>query len=280
MNRIWRHPIDKALAEESFRLFGGDLTVFVNGARRNPNNLTLLSTRAKDAALLGMVTGQMSAGEAAKHLRLASQALGALFAAASNPSVTVPLGYDDEEVTFASPIDDSIVHVGRWLDAFFLAMLCRDWNTIDLLEQTPAEVLSRSRTRSPEYRYIWREAMIAFGQNKGNAAGLLLQAIEATDPERDDIHAPDWTLWLDVPRLAALTYLAGSEPEFQQAMEDAVTRHKQFYSKKQDRRRDWDGFYALNLMGIGTLADLRRMPCEIDSDYWVTEWVEGGCFGA
>lgn len=279
MSRIARHPIDQGIVAESFPMIRERLPFFLDKAHENPNNLTFLIDYARDTAVLGMVTGKIEPQEAAKHLRLASQAYGALFAAASHDTVTVPLGYDDEEATYSAAVDDSIVHVARWLDGFFLAALCRDWNTLGLLEETPIEVLQRSRTVSPEYRFLWMRAMLAWGQNSDATTTLLLQAMDATDPERADIFAPDWVLYQDVPRIAALTYLFHGESEFLPTMQDAVAKHKTFYSKKTERRRDWKGFFALSLMGIGALANFRGVPCEIDSEYWVEEWVSGECFG-
>ncbi len=274
MSRQTRHKIDTAHIRKTYPTIRERLPFFFDAAKRNATNLTFLITYGCDIALLGSVAG-IESQEAADCLLLASQAHGALFAAAQNSTVTVPLGKEGETVTYSGGVDDSIVHASRWLNGFYLAALCRDWETIEILEQTPQEVLTRSRTRCPEYMLILVQALQAFTQNSRTATALFLKAMAATDPERADILAPDWVLYQDVPRIAALTYLFHKEPEFLPTLTDALAKHKTYYSKTAERRRDWSGFLALNLMGIGALAAMRGIEYEIDSEYWLTDLVQG-----
>lgn len=272
-----RHKIDREQIANIYPVIRGKLPFFLDAAKRNASNLTLLISYACDTALLGSVVG-IEGQEAADCLFLGSQAHGALFAAAQNATATVMLGKQGEAVTYSGGVDNSIVHASRWLNGFFLAALCRDWETLEILEKTPQEILTRSQTVCPVYMLILVQALQAFAQNSSAATDLFLKAMDATDPERADIHAPDWVLYQDVPRIAALTYLFHRELEFAPTLQDALSKHKLYYSKTAERRRDWTGFLALSLMGIGALATMRRLDFEIDSEYWLPDFVRGDYF--
>jgi hypothetical protein len=93
------------------------------------------------------------------------------------------------------------------------------------------------------------------------------KALTATDPDREDIRAWDWTLRLDVPRMELLFYALTRDNDFAGALDKAVVRHKEYWTKTEERRRDPIGFLAIELVSLAVIARDRQIPISIDSEY-------------
>lgn len=252
------------------------MPIFVVGARRNPSNLTLLASNAEDVAA-GSAILTPDSPEVLTYLRLAAQAHAALFAvaAAGGAAVEVPLG-EDSAVLYETRVDTSIVHASRWIHGFYLAALCRDERSLDFLCATPAEVLHQGPTRSPEYRDHMVEALRGFHTGAEDTSKRILKAMEATDPDRDDIAKPDWVLHIDVPALELLFHVNSRDLDFAPALEKALALHKKYWGKSEGQRRNWDGYLAIAPMAMAALAHDRGIPFDVSSDYLPTSLICGG----
>jgi hypothetical protein len=265
--RIQRHAIAPDFLQPRFETTQKAMPTFIAGARRDPNNLTLLASNALDMAAAGSVLTP-DAPMISELLLLASRAYAALFAIATaqGDRVEVPLEQGKNAV-YETLVDGSLVHASRWIHAFLLASLCRDVSSLNLLCRTPVEMLRASVTRGPEYRYAFIEALIDFRYGLADTNKKILRAIKETDPERDDIVKPDWVLHLDVPLLEMLFYVNTQDADFAKSLEKAVTLHKKYWDKTPERRRSWDGFLAVNILGMAALARDQGLEFDVDSEY-------------
>lgn len=267
MVRINRHAIDPHVLTSRFETTQNNMQTFIQGARRDPNNLTLLASNALDLAAAGSVLTPDSL-MIAERLLLASRAYAALLAVASAQGARIEVPLDEgKPAAYETRVDGSIVHTSRWINAFLLASLCRDTASLDLLCKTPMELLRSSVTRGPAYRYAFIEALIGFRYGLPDTSKKILRAVEETDPEREDIAKPDWVLHIDVPLLEMLFYINSRDPDFAKALEKAVTLHKKYWTKTPLQKRKWDGFLAVNVMGMAALATDQGLEFDVDSEY-------------
>ena len=273
---IPRHKIDREAVQRRFDSTVANLNVFINSVGRTPNNLTLLASNALDVVMCGSVVAPDS-----PHIRpalgLASRATAALFAVAAAETFPIEVVVTEgPPVRYTFAPESSLVHPNRWLDGFFLAALCRDYDSIQALFETPSDLLRASSTRCPEYAYLFVDAICGYLEGAKDTGQRLVKALAATDPERSDL-MPDWALNIDVPKIE-LFYLiaAGDHSGFAAALPRAVEGHRNYWSKLKNRdvSRNPDGFLALGPLGLAAIAYDRKMPVSVDSDYFPLALIE------
>lgn len=273
--RVARPPVDLACVEERFADAHRTLSLFLEGARSDPKNLPLLISTALDIVCCGVALNA-DGHEVRQALLIAGQASTALFLAA--PSQPLPVEVQLGEGPFCvyhTHADESAAHASRWLRGFFLCALCRDSALIDAICSAPTEVMRRSSTREPEYRYLFVDAVKSFWKGEAAISTRILAALEATDPDRADIRRPDWTLNIDVPLLQHLFYINSEDSDFAEHFPRAVEKHKKYWTATSEQRMDWGGYFALELTAIATLAYDRHIPFKIDSEYIPLDLVIG-----
>jgi hypothetical protein len=269
-----RHRIDVKRAETQFREAIEKLPDYLQAACKNPVNLTLLISKSLEVAQCGSVATP-GATDIFDSLRLASQGHAALFAVAASGGEIIEVLLGGETVQYKGTIDASTAYSQRWITGFFLSRICRDNESTKLLCQSLTTQLAQSSTREPEYRHLLVDALKAVWSGESDTGRHIIQALKATDPDRDDIRAPEWTLMIDVPLMQLLFYVWGHDKDFSEALVKAVLRHKEYWSKTRDRRQDWDGFLPIELLGLAAMAYDRQIPFHIDSEYLPQGLIQG-----
>lgn len=269
MDVIPRHKIDYPAVQRRLETTLTYLPGLIGSVGRTPNNLMIVASNALDIVACASVVDPDSP-QIRPALRLASRALAALFAAAS--ALSFPLEVvvtEGAPVRYDFPPESSLVHPIRWLNAFFVAALCRDYAAIQTLADTPLDLLRASSTRCPEYTALFVDGIRGFLAGAPDTAARLLKAMAATDPERPDL-MPDWALRIDVPKIELFfRYASGDAEAFAAALPQAVEHWRSYWTKLTDRdkSRNPDGFLALGLLGLAALAYDKKMPFEVESDY-------------
>lgn len=255
--RMIRHKLSNESVFASYEAASADLGSFVEAAAKNANSLSSLMRNAVEVACLASVVKPEGA-EMAKHLALAARACADLFAAGRS-----------------SRVDESIVSADKWITGFFLGQICRSEEVLNSLTLTSSEMLRKSSTTQPEYRYLLVDALRASWSKSSEAKQLLVEVMKATDPERPDIRAAEWVLNIDVPivRLLFCT-LEGSE-EFEKTLIHALELHKKYWSKTKQRSRDYLGFLPIELNGICAVAHDRKIAFDVQSEYLPAVLVHG-----
>lgn len=269
-----RHHFDRDRVEERYADAREDLPFFLDGAKTDPRNLSLLISTALDVAQCGIALAH-DHQIACDALRLAGEASAGLFVAATSEDLPVEIPLGGGTCVYQSRPDQSTVHAFRWIRAFFINAICRASGLIDTMCQTSASLPKRSSTTDPEYRYLYVDALRAFWNRDAEANEKILSALEATDPEREDIVRSDWTLKLDVPQLQHLYYVNNQNVEFAEQFPKAVELHKQYWSSTKNRRNDWEGFVSIELTGLAAMAYDRGISFVVDSDYVPSDLIYG-----
>lgn len=273
--RVKRHELDREFVQAQYDAAIPDVGPSLESARGRPLNLDLLIMGALRAAAYGSIVAPRSL-DIARHLKLASQASAAIYTIATVLPATVPLGEGDP-VTYTTPPDSDTVEVSGWIEGFFLAALCRDVPSLSLLCAASVEPMRRSRSRHPEYRYPFMEALRAFWRGEGDCRGLALEAMRMTDPTRPDIYGKKYTLYIDVHLIRLLFLISANDPEVEDALFTALKDHKKYWSRK-DLCLDTDGFLSIPLLGLAALAYDRGIRFEVESEYLPMWLVTGETF--
>lgn len=260
------HPrFDQGKVEERYADACEDLPFLLDGVKSNPKNLSLLISTASDVACCGVALDTEHT-MVRRALRIAGQASWALFVTASSEELPVEVRLDDGlHCVFNERPDQSTTHAFRWLRGFFFNAICRESGLIDDMCKLPTELLRRSSTKDPEYRYLLVDALKAFWNGDSQCSTIIVNALEATDPERSDIHEQDWALDIDVPQLQLFFYVATKDRKFEANLPKAADLHNQYWSANKKRRNNWDGFLSVELTGLAAIAHDRGMPVQIDA---------------
>lgn len=266
---IERHKLeDRAIVERKFNQAIGDLPMYVAKTKRVAINLSILLSESLAIVTCGSVIEPQSP-RIREALQLAAQASAGIFAAStastSNP-VQVHLG-EGEAAVYTSPPAPSTVNVAYWVQACYLNVICGNDAAIDALCQIPPESIVQPKVSAPEYSYLRMKALQSYFTGRRDVIELLMAALRATDPERDDIFNKTWTLSLDVPQIEVLIYLASKDAKFGDALFRAVKSHKEYWSNTPKRRRDWDGFISIPLEALAIMGRARQLVFEVDSPY-------------
>lgn len=270
--RIPRHTIEHARVAERFADANKELELFLESAQKSPRSLSLLLSTAMDVATCGSAVLHDPV-LIRKALRLAGQASAALFATASAKTLPVQVTIGGGPVAmYSTRPDESEVYASQWLKGVFVNTLFGDRKLVADMCDTPTELLRTSSTKAPEYKYLFVDAIKAFFANGTDCSKLILEALEATDPQRSDIRTPDWTLNIDVPLLQHLFYVQKMDPDFAEQFPKAVELHKKYWTSSKKLKQDWNGLLAIELTAIAILARDRNVQFDIDSEYIPISW--------
>ena len=279
---IERHPVDVSFLRMFFEEESAKVRDDVASARtdRDSRWLSFLASNAEFAYISGSVVAPDSP-EVAQAIRLAAQAHTAilLFARIEDPPRYCHIG-DGPPITFTNAVDESLVHPGRWLQAFDQALISRQAEILAALRDIPTELFEMSSTRSEEGMYTYVEmhrAMLteehftnhwAFREQEADYLGRL---------ERGEVSKATRMLAGPVDRvLRALD--RGDVNGFNEALTEAVQLHKKYWSATKARRRNMEGYVSLHLTAAAALAWDRGLRFNLESDYLPTSWVRGDLF--
>ncbi|MET8113286.1 immunity 49 family protein [Streptomyces prasinus] len=109
----------------------------------------------------------------------------ALFASATAPEgSTVECMIGHEVRTIPAVGITHFTDAGTWLDAFWLAVICRDQARMTQLCQVPIETLRASGAVFEEYIYHWVDTLQTYWLEQPGLGDKLTAAFDGTDPDR------------------------------------------------------------------------------------------------
>ena len=277
--RIARHRIDLDFCRDVLAERREDWPKYAEFARRKPDSLSALARESLDIVRYGIVV-EPESPDIPRMLRIAAQAYSGLFVVdrAAGKRVSWPVG-NQEFVYQGQSVDESIVHAGRWLEAFHLAMICREEGLLDALCRTTSDRLRKSSTKYPEYVYLQVDAYRAYWKGEGGVFRLLLEALRRTDPQAEKDINVDYTLYLAVPLIEVTARcITRDENRFQDALSRSVQLHKEYYSANSNRADDRKGFISLALAAMAAHAHDKGIRFDVQTPYLPAMFVSGDCF--
>lgn len=240
--------------------------------RARPDDLSTLDS------LLEMYTGCLGAVEPQADqlpdlLGMRARAIAAMFALAESGGngLEAEIG-PGPAVRLEGRVDESALHVGRWLDGFWLAAIRRDAKSLEMLNTTTSSRLRDSSTQMDDYAYLLMDALQLHSRADPRAAMVLDAALSSA--REDATVDPARTRHLAVPAIEVLLAALQSEKDFNSKLSSALEMHKKYWSKGK-RKDQSEGMMSIPLLGVCSLAHERGVDVRVESDYVPGHLVRG-----
>lgn len=235
-----------------------------------PDSLGMTFNRARQrAALLCTEDPTAKMLETWEAWVMAMQVGSALFASATAPEgTTVPCMIAHEVRSIPAVGPTHFTDAGTWLDAFWLAVVCRDQARMTALCQVPIETLRASGAVFEEYIYHWVDALQTYWLERPGLGDKLVAAFDGTDPDRLRIVDRELMLKVLFPPLNLFHRFVAQDPvKFNEALVRALELHKEYWTADPEREESGDGDIPLAVLAITCLAYDAGRPIEVESEY-------------
>ena len=264
--KISRHNIDSNDIQSDCDYYADLLERSLKIIHKSPLNLGTLASDARRYAGYQCILNPNSI-QLYRALHIAAYSLTSVCELASLP--------EGEYEVFAGEGDPVMLPAGvnsysdgiSWLHGFYLGVACRESHLNDRLAEIPVAVLKQSSSRNDEYLYLQIEALQSFWKGATDTPQRVIEAMKATDPEVIKVGTVDAALNIAVPEIDLLFRLLENDSvAFNESLIKALERHKKHWSKK-NLKNDPNGFIAIGILGLVSIAYERGMTIEVESDY-------------
>jgi hypothetical protein len=199
---------------------------------------------------------------------LAMQVHSAVFAATAPDRETVTCKIRQEERHLATTGPQTYLNANTWLNAFYLAVICREAARLDMLAQIPVSLLRDFGGALDEYAYAWVETLQSFWLRRDDLRTHLVRAVDLTAPDQARVVDAEEMSKLRYPPVMMLyRYLRRDAAGFNEALADAVRWHKEYWTADEDRAQNILGVVALAPLAIACLAKANGIPVEVETEY-------------
>ncbi|MGW2849566.1 immunity 49 family protein, partial [Streptomyces sp. NPDC001274] len=190
------------------------------------------------------------------------------FAAAVTDRESVTCKIRQEECQLEATGSQFYLNAGTWVDAFYLALICREPAQLDMLARVPESLLRDCGGVPDEYIYAWVETLRSFWLRRDDVGQHLVRAVDLSAPEHARIIGPETMSKLKYPPMMMFyRYLRNDTAGFNEALNDALRWHKEYWTANEDRTQDITGVVALAPLAIACLAKANGIPIEVQSGY-------------
>ncbi|MEV6678672.1 immunity 49 family protein [Streptomyces erythrochromogenes] len=263
---VTRHLFPTEHAEEGVAVLQEDADELIEGLEERTTRLgdalTTTLTLAKGRCLLDPRAALFPTWDAwVRTMQVGS----AVFATAAPPGEAVQCRIAHKDRTLQTTGPQWYTAPGAWLDAFYLALVCRERDRITTLCQVPLALL-RENGRADDHVFAWIDALQTYWTGGPELGRKLVAAVDGTAPEtaRD----PGAAGRLAYPPMEMLHRIVRNDQAgFNQALATALQRHKDYWSSEESRAIDATGLVALAPLAMACIAHDAGLPIEVESEY-------------
>ena len=211
----------------------------------------------------------------------AMQVGSALFAAAHAEDGTVTGWIAGGVRTIPATGPQPYADPGTWLDAFWLAVICRDQDRATELCDIPLSLLRASGAECHDCLYHWVEALQTYWKGDPDLAlddrlAAARQCEATTGPEAHAVRAPH----VPRPRVDLFHhYVHKDAASFTDALVTALEGHRDYHAASPERAGQVGGLVPTGVLGTVCLAHEAGMAVEVASDYLPVHLVRGSWLG-
>lgn len=200
---------------------------------------------------------------------MAMQVGSALFASATAPEgSTVECMIGHEVRTIPAVGITHFVDAGTWLEAFWLAVVCRDQARMTQLCEVPVETLRASGAVFEEYIYHWVDALQTYWLERPGLGEKLVAAFDGTDPDRLRFMDREMMLKVLYPPINLFYRFVGRDADqFNEALVQGLELHKEYWTASEEREESGEGDIPLAILALACLAHDAGLPVEVESEY-------------
>lgn len=198
----------------------------------------------------------------------AMQVGSAMFAAAGITQGSVECVIAHKKRTIPAVGAQHFADAGHWITAFWLAAICGEQGRMTALANVPVDLLRESGAVYDKYVYSWVDALQLYWLERPELGEKLIAAFNGTDP--DTLRVADRELMLKIlypPLNLFLQFIKRDQEQFTKALVEALTLHKEYWTRNEERRMSTDGAVALGPLAVACLAYDVEMAIDVDSEY-------------
>ncbi|QQC89023.1 immunity 49 family protein [Streptomyces alfalfae] len=167
---------------------------------------------------------------------------------------------------FIGPL--STADAGTWLQAFWLAIICREQDRMTQLCEIPLDRLRVPEGQYDEYIYHWVDTLQTYWLRRPGLVEKLTATFHASDPSVARIAPRDLMDGILYPPINLFyRFVTKDEEGFGAALVEALKLHKAYWTLTEERKNSIDGAVALGPLAIACLAYDGELPIEVESDY-------------
>lgn len=146
--------------------------------------------------------------------------------------------------------------------------------------KVPLSLLRGSGGEYDEYIYAWIDTLQSYWLGHSDVGDKLVTAVRGTDPENVEIASRELMDKILYPPLDLFyRYLRQDQEQFNAALIESVTWHKEYWTGDSDRALSSEGLVALGPLAMACLAHDAGFPLAVESYYLPKALLEGAWVG-
>jgi len=266
-----RHEFNQNLIDSNTSYFNGKIERLDILLSKRPDNAGNLFNQAYDA-IGDYIVSEYPREETKELIEIANDlGLNTFRNALGNDEVTFQL----KNTTFKVHSVPSSAYIDpiAWCKYFYAAILSKNKRAIDELIEVPEFVMRDAQLKCDEVDFAIVRFFKGLYQKDVALDKLLTEALELTDPKKNDSGRADYLLYLKFPELKLYRLIfSNSETEFNKALEEALTYHKKFWGDSKNANAS-EGWIAIPLICVCFIAKTsRNYKVAVTSDY-LPKWL-------
>ncbi len=278
MQQISRHPLNNIeIAVEELDFFNEDLEEDFPHLQQHPENLASVSRNILRAVSISVIAERPHI-ETIDYIKTAL-ALGlGHFQSALHPGQSLVINLKDEQLHVQGVKTTAYIDPIQWTKLFYLAVILRDQTSVRDLSSIPESFMRQTDLQCDEADYAIVRFYKGIYDPSADIGQLLIEAMEATDPQNYEAVRFDYFLELKVPELSLYRCIFSNKPEeYNEELAEAVSLHKKFWGHE-ERAYDKHGWVAYPLVAASVIAyGSKKYPIKVDSPY-LPLWLVRGEF--
>jgi hypothetical protein len=279
---VSRHPVDEAVAEQDLKILGPGIKKLPMLIERSPEGGGVYRAMTRSLEELGFRTiGDPQAEwlDTWEATVRAMQAGAALFLVSSRTEGEVEFRYGEATLRREAVGPNMNANAVSWLDALWLAMICRERPRIDLLAAIPQDLLRASTIEYDEFVYSWVGALQTYWTRGEGLVEQILSAMAGTDPAGLRQLDADAVLQRYYPPIEMFYHLTQrDDAKFNDSLYNALELHRRYWSTEEERNSP-NGYVALGPLAIACLARDVGVTIEVESEYLPANLLTGSWVG-
>jgi hypothetical protein len=266
----WQPRIDKRIAF----LKKTDVRNLLHKVR--DNILTLGEESLELARHLSYRRSEANDRLAVEWLRYGSRAYAAYFELARQPEKeqTVQI-LDLPPVTWNGRgiLENGRVFPTRWQEAYYLATVMRDRESMDSLARFPVELLRKSATKNSEPEYLLVDIIQSLHLGRSDCAAKIMGFSSSVDLQ----NANDWLLDITLGKFETLlAFTTNRDADFNEMLAKNLAAHRTYYERNTpEDQAPVKSWIAIELLGMACMVYDRGEPVTVESDYIPRFLLEG-----
>ncbi|MBR8744974.1 immunity 49 family protein [Nocardiopsis sp. MG754419] len=164
-------------------------------------------------------------------------------------------------------------NASNWLNAFYLAVICREQQRYRELCEIPVDLLREAgESGGSQYNpfiYSWIASIQGFVLNRPTLVDNLKQALDLSAPDPSRIDGADTMNQVVSPQLTTFINLVRRDTErFNESLAEALASHAEYWTATDERANDIEGVVPMPLLAFACFA-YDAAEAEPDFDFQV-----------